>query len=223
MDFIRVEGVSELETALILALNAALAKKETVLWLVPGGSNIKTAVAVMSHLEVNNLVNLTIALTDERYGEPGHADSNFLQLHQNGLETRGATFLDLLDGSPFEETVARASRNMEILFKREKIIVGYFGMGADGHIAGILPHSPAAVSDETWMVGYDGGQFQRFTLTPFALSHVQQAFVGAYGVEKLQPLTTLQNKMVPVTEQPAQILRHIPEVSIFNDQLGDSL
>jgi 6-phosphogluconolactonase/glucosamine-6-phosphate isomerase/deaminase len=221
MEFIQVEGTSELSTALVLALNAALAKNEPVLWLVPGGSNIKTAVEVMARLEQTNLNKLTIALTDERFGPVGHADSNFFQLHQMGLQERGATFTDLLSGLTFAETVAAGSKAMEALFSNASTVIGYFGMGADGHIAGILPHTPAAVDKEVWMIGYDGGQFQRFTLTPFALSHVQQAYLGAFGPEKLGPLTTLHDKMLPIAEQPVQILRHIPEASIFNDQLGD--
>lgn len=223
MDFIKVESTQELETALVLSLNVALAKKETVLWLVPGGSNITVASAIMSGLRKENLKQLTIALTDERYGLSGHKDSNYFQLHEAGFDTHGATFHDLLQGASFADTISEGAKAMETVFSQTKTIIGFFGMGPDGHIAGILPGSPAAVNEKVWMTGYDGGQFQRFTLTPFALSHVQQAFVGTFGAEKRVALTTLHDKIVPIAEQPAQILRHIPEVFIYNNQIGDKI
>ena len=221
MEFIRVEGTSELELALTTALNEALSAGGPVLWILTGGSNIKVCVSVMAALEAENLDNLTMVLTDERFGAPGHADSNFFQLHQAGLMERGATFVDMLYGGSFEETVKVSADAMEHIFANSKTIIALIGMGPDGHIAGILPHSPAAVNDEVWMIGYDGGQFQRFTLTPFALSHIHECFVGTFGAERKVPLETLHDKMLPIAEQPAQILRHIPKTSIYNDQLGD--
>jgi 6-phosphogluconolactonase/glucosamine-6-phosphate isomerase/deaminase len=176
----------------------------------------------MAKLNPGNLHNLTIALTDERYGYPGHKDSNYYQLAQSGFNFQNVEFADLLAGKDFDETVAESALKMSDLFARHTTIIGFFGMGADGHIAGILPNSPAAVNDEEWMIGYDSPPFKRFTLTPFALSNIQTAYVGAFGQEKLEALTNLQNKMLPIAEQPAQILRHIPEVYIYNNQIGES-
>ncbi|CAN5419023.1 6-phosphogluconolactonase [soil metagenome] len=220
MKFIRVEGTAELEAALESALNTALGQNKSVLWIVPGGSNIAIAIKVMAALEVPNLSNLTIALTDERYGPVGHKDSNFLQLHQGGFAERGAIFMDLLSGLSFEDTIAAGSMAMEQAFSDAVSIIGFFGMGPDGHIAGILPHSPAAVPEEKWMIGYDGGEFQRFTLTPFALSHVQTAFLGAFGEAKREALTNLHDNVLPIADQPVQILRHVPDALIFNDQIS---
>ena len=221
MKFLCVEGTTELEAALAGALNKELTDNKLVLWLVPGGSNLKTVVKVMNSLESKDFSRLTIALTDERYGEPGHKDSNFFQLRQLGLDTRGAIFLDLLKGKSLKKTVTESGLAMEKLFTYADSIIGFFGMGPDGHIAGILPHSLAAVNDETWMIGYDAGQFIRMTLTPFALSHINNAFVGAFGAEKLVALTNLHDKMLPIADQPAQILRHLPDTSVYNNQIGD--
>ena len=217
----RVEGTKELEDALVDALNSALANNKLVLWLIPGGSNIVTAIKVMDRIESGDMSKLTIALTDERFGEPGHKDSNFYQLSQGGFKTRGAVFIDLLKGGSFLDTIKASGEEMKKIFTYAEELIGFFGIGSDGHIAGILPHSPAAVSDEAWMIGYDAGQFKRVTLTPFAISHVRTAFIGAYGPEKLDALTILQDKMLPVEEQPAQILKHLPEAFIYNNQLGE--
>jgi 6-phosphogluconolactonase/glucosamine-6-phosphate isomerase/deaminase len=222
MEFVNVEGTTDLEVELTNALNVALTTNKPVLWLVPGGSNISTAVSVMANIELENIQNLTIILSDERYGNPGHPDSNFFQLHQAGFSERGATFVDLLYGGSFEETVSVSNNAMQHIFTRAEIIIAFFGMGPDGHIAGILPNSPAAIGSESWMIGYEAGQYKRITLSPFALSHIQTAFVGAYGPEKLAALTTLRDQSVPIAQQPAQILRHLPFVKIFSDQLEGS-
>lgn len=221
MQFIRAEGTKEITSAMTAALTQALGRCSNVLWLVPGGSNITVAVEVMNNLRNEPLEKLTIMLTDERYGEPGHEDSNYAQLERAGFLPGAATFKNMLTGESFETTVKSAA-----LYAREACtvadeIIGFFGMGVDGHIAGILPHSAAATTDSAWVVGYESQPYVRITLTPFALSHIAQAFVGAYGKEKYDPLLQLKNTVLPIAEQPAQILRHIPEVYIYSNQIGD--
>jgi 6-phosphogluconolactonase/glucosamine-6-phosphate isomerase/deaminase len=222
MKFILDDETVKLQKALVKCLNDELAQNEPVLWLVPGGSNIKVAVKIMGALNPDNLHNLTIALTDERYGNSGHKDSNFYQLAQAGFDIKNATFTDLLTGENFEKTVEASNAQMAELFAAHKTVVGFFGMGADGHIAGILPHSPAAVKVKAWMIGYNSPPLKRFTLTPFALSHVDIAILGAFGDEKLEPLKNLRDKMLEIADQPAQILRHVPEVYIYNNLIGDT-
>lgn len=221
MEFIRAERTQELENALRNALDSELSQNKLVLWLVPGGSNIDVAVRVMAKVNLIDMSRLTIALTDERFGPTGHKDSNYYQLMQKGFNQRGAVFIDLLKGETLVDTVQKSGMAMEKIFTYADSVIGFFGIGEDGHIAGILPGSPASVPDQTWMIGYDAGQFQRMTLTPFALSHVQTAYVGAFGSEKRTALQTLHDTIVPINEQPAQLLRHIPESHIYTNQLGD--
>jgi 6-phosphogluconolactonase/glucosamine-6-phosphate isomerase/deaminase len=221
MQFIKTAGTTDLEVEMTGALNDALATNKPVLWILSGGSNIAIAVRVMDSIEATDLHNLTLILADERFGVPGHPDSNFFQLHQAGLSERGATFVDLLYGGTFEETIAVSDNAMKHLFAYAGVIIGFLGIGVDGHIAGILPNSPAAVDEQCWVIGYKAMQYERMTLTPFALSHVQKAFVGAYGEAKLEPLKRLHDEMLPIAAQPAQILRHLPDVKIFNDQIGE--
>lgn len=224
MKFLRVTGTVDLESALVTALSEALLTNEQVVWLVPGGSNIAVAVKVMAKIEAIHIKNLTVLLTDERYGEPRHADSNYFQMHQQGFIERGATFDELLvAGVTLEDTVLAASALYEKTFAKAKYVIGFFGMGADGHVAGILPNSPAATHDDTWFAGYDAGQFKRMTMTPFAIKHISLAIVGAFGAEKLTALESLQNTALPIAEQPAQILKSVPEAIVFNDLIGDKI
>lgn len=206
-------GVHALENA----LSGALIKHSRVLWLVCGGSSIPRIATVMQSLPDSLTSKLHIMLTDERFGAVGHADSNFLQLEQAGFDPKQALFIPTLHaGLSLTETAAHSAEQ----FKKEAAQAGYiiatFGIGADGHIAGILPGSPAATSQKL-AAGYNAGTFERLSLTFPALKHIDKAYVFAYGAAKKPALLRLQKERADLIEQPCQILRHIPEAYVYND------
>ena len=109
--------------------------------------------------------NLSIFLIDERYGEVGHLDSNAKQLHDAGFEARDAIFVTpLLPGFSFDETHERYSEAIGRAFEHADSIIGQIGIGSDGHIAGILPGTPA-VNASGWVTAYDTPTYKRLTLT----------------------------------------------------------
>jgi 6-phosphogluconolactonase/glucosamine-6-phosphate isomerase/deaminase len=65
-----------------------------------------------------------------------------------------------------------------------------------------------------------GPDYQRLTLTPQALARLDEAVVYARGNAKRKALENLSQDL-PLAEQPAQILKRIPKVLIFNDVEGD--
>ena len=203
--------------ALSNCLTTALKEHGRVLWLVCGGSSIATAVRVMDALPEALTSKLHIMLTDERYGTIGHPDSNFLQLQEAGFNQKSATFIPILQ--PDMSLVATATAYAK-LYAIESTAAGFiiaqFGIGADGHIAGILPGSPAANSD-TLSIGYETEQYKRITLTFSALRRIDKAYAFAYGITKQPALLQLKDKIVPLQEQPSQILRQIPEAYVYND------
>src|SRR6185503_424745 len=67
-----------------------------VLWLVCGGSATAVAIAVSKQLHGKDLRLLTVSLTDERYGAPGHPDSNWQQLLDGGFDLPGASLVPVL-------------------------------------------------------------------------------------------------------------------------------
>lgn len=221
MRFIKA-GREALEVALAEQLKTALAKG-TVTLLVPGGSNITSVVKVMDSIGRDNTDKLTLLLSDERYGPIDHPDSNYYQMKQAGLNLQRATFVETLSGSSLEDTVSYYAKAAEKLMSEANTVIAFLGMGADSHVAGILPNSPAVEALNEWVVGYQAKDFVRLTLTPFALSHVSCAIIGAYGSEKGSALRALAEQNVSASEQPAQILKHIPDVSIYNDQLDASV
>lgn len=221
MKFIRTEGPAELENALGGKLKDLLGADKKILWLLSGGSNITAACKVMAMLPGDKLPNLMVSLTDERYGEPGHVDSNQAKLTEAGFDIRGAFFIPYLSGLTLADTTRLVETMLKTAYENADVTIGLLGMGPDGHTAGILPESIAASETVKWVVGYDGGQFKRVTLTVPALEKVDIAYLGAYGKEKLAALLTLENGNLPVAQQPAQLLKQVPESYVYNDQVGE--
>lgn len=196
---------------------------DQVLWLVPGGSNIPLAADISKRLPEDLTKNLRIYLTDERYGDVWHPDSNTRQLEEAGFDPKQATMVPVLSGDlSLQETTEHFADALADAFASSDVVIGQFGMGPDGHIAGILPGTPA-VSSEDLAVGYPTDTFTRITMTFEAIKHVDVAFVYAFGDAKRPALENLQNDDLSLDEQPAQILKQLPEAYVFNDQLGEAL
>lgn len=188
-------------------------ESNNVLLLLSGGSNVSLGVAVVKKLNRK----LTVGLIDERYGPVGHKDSNWQKLLEAGLEAENVELLPVLesDFSLSETAAAYASRLREV--SAEKTVIGIFGIGEDGHTAGILPHSEAVDSTDLF-TSYIGPDFQRLTITPAFINQVDVAFLVAYGDNKRAKLEELKTD-IPVGDQPAQALKDVRELIVYNDQV----
>ena len=221
MVFTKTASAQPVIDYLTKVLRDKLAAGDKVLWLVPGGSAIDTAAAVSKNLQDLDLKNLTVTLTDERFGPMGHADSNWYQLEKAGFKLPGAMQVPVLHGHDVDQTTSEFADHLQEYCRGAAYCLGFFGMGPDGHTAGILPDSPA-VTDTTWAVSYQAAPFQRITMTPPAIAALSEAVVYATGEAKLQALTNLQSADLPLTEQPAQALKKVAKLTVFNDQIGDA-
>ncbi len=195
------------------------------LWLIPGGSNIALAATVMNRLSVDLTQNLTIALTDERFGPYNHPDSNWAQLRLAGFDPKQARIIETLrEGDPSDMAAVTKRYNAEIdeLLDNTMTAIGLFGMGLDGHIAGILPGSPATNEQnyET-VIGYPSTSFNRITVTFQAIRRLRTVFLVAMGADKLFQLERLINQDLPLDIQPAQIIKQVDEAYVYNDQIGE--
>lgn len=201
-------------------LEQELAAGKRVLWLLSGGSNIVIEVAVLNLLPVGLQRQLTIMLSDERYGRFGHKASNMQQLYDAGFDPGDATVLPAItpENLPLEMAAERYQAAIEHAFAKADTIVAQLGIGPDGHIAGILPHSPA-VAAQGYVASYRAEQYERITLTFKALVKCT-VYVFAFGDNKREQLEILRGTDLPPTKQPAQILKKIPESYVYNDQIG---
>lgn len=219
MELIRIGNLEEGAAPLLDRLNEELEANKKVVWLVPGGSNIPLSVSVMRDISVDLSKNLTIYLTDERYGEVDHPDSNTRQLHEASFDPKQARIVNVLArGLNMEETSEQYALSITTAFEAADVVIAQMGMGPDGHICGILPGSPAVDSDKL-VVGYATETFTRITLTPKALKqYIDAAYVFAFGEGKKEALANLLTDK-PLSKQPAQVLKELPEAYVYNDQL----
>ena len=201
------------------AISKHLKAGETVSWFLSGGSAIQLAVKVSAALHGTDAGKLSISLIDERHGPAGHADSNWKQLQDAGFSVADARLIPVLDGSDLPSTAEHFSATVADLLQADyKIAI--LGIGPDGHTAGILPGTEA-VTAKGLVVGYKTDQHNRVTMTVQALEQLNEAVVYAMGEAKKPTLQQLRDQDVPLDQQPAQLLKHITNVTIFNDQIGD--
>ncbi len=214
-------GIAEIAISPIASkLKSALYLGPT-LWLVSGGSNIKLSVEIMERIDSELSSNLTISLVDERYGAYNHPNSNWAQLMNAGFDAKNAKLIEVLtpDSNNLEITLAKFKQELMSSIDESMSIIGQFGMGSDGHIAGILPGSIATQETNELVIGYEATPFTRITITFNTFRKLTTAFLIATGEEKKVQLERLINQDLTLSEQPAQIIKQISESYIYNDQI----
>lgn len=194
-----------------------------VLWLLSGGSAISLEVETARRLTGQSaLERLTVSLIDERYGPPGHPESNWQKLIEAGFDLPNAQMAPVLAGKDSVETLEEYRSLLDAKLRGEAYVIGVLGIGADGHTAGILPASPAVASDDLALT-YQAEEFNRITITCMGLEALDEAVVYAYGEPKHAVIRQLAERNLSPAEQPAQIIKKIPRWSVFNDLIGEEL
>ncbi|MBI3305930.1 6-phosphogluconolactonase [Candidatus Nomurabacteria bacterium] len=200
-----------------------------VLWFVPGGSAITVAVEAAKiishtykHTYANTYNNLTVTLTDERFGRVGHKDSNWRELIERGFNLPEAKLLPVLNIYTERSRSMTTEKFNTIIgdeLQKADYRIGLFGVGADGHTAGILPLS-AAVSAKEWACSYQAPKFERVTITSKTIDKLDEAVVWAQGREKWRVIKDIIEKEIDLNLQPAQVLREVKRLTIFTDYIG---
>lgn len=191
-----------------------------VLWLICGGSNIATAVKVMDSVQnsisVENIKNLKVMQTDERYGPVGHKDSNWQQMSDQGFDFKNIEYVSILRNLSLGQTIEQYSIDIEKAFGEADIIVAELGIGGDGHIGGILPHT-SAVRDTAPVTGYEASPFTRISISFPYFNKIDIAYVFAFGSSKQKAIEDLKNKELSLDDEPCQILKEMKEVYFYSD------
>lgn len=226
MKFLK-QSVEQAIPAIAECIIQMLHNDKTVLWLVCGGSNIRAQVKVMQVIQSHaseRAKNLIILPMDERFGPAGHPDSNYRQMSNAGFNAGNATWTDVLARElPFAETVEYYGTCVEDAFAKADYVIGTFGMGADGHTAGVLPYSPALSETVVSVVGYTAPGFVRMTMTPTWLVRCDISFVLSYGPEKAIALQNLREHALSLEAMPAGLHYEIANATIYNDHIGDEV
>ena len=193
-----------------------LAADEHVLWLLSGGSGINVVLETDRLLTGTDLTRLSVTLSDERYGNVGHADENWQQLLDGGLKLEGATLYRPLMNEDRTITTDEFGAWIMQVMSDANYKIGLFGIGNDGHTAGIKPKS-SAVEATAWADSFKGDDFERITITPFAISQLDEIVVQASGADKLPILKSLLHENLPVSDQPAQVLKSVSKCTLYTD------
>lgn len=214
------DGVNDLSTR----MNDALKKGRRVLWLVSGGSNITSAVEIMRRVSTEDSRKLYISLIDERYGEPGHQNSNLQQLLIAGFEPKKAQLIPVLEkGLSLEETARSYEKVLINHLEKTDMSIGLLGIGADCHIAGILPNSSAAIENEKYVAAYNSDNYERVTTTFPLIEKLDICYAFAFGEGKNQALNEVMEGSHSLVEKPALILRELKESYLYSDQVGEDI
>lgn len=217
MKLVTEQNDTQIVDYLASTLVSHLEADESVLWLVPGGSAMKVATKVLEQLEDVDTSKLCVTLTDERYGRPGHPDENWSQLEQMGFVVNSINAYRVLRGEDIETTAQDFGDKLAQLFTTYEYKIGLFGVGADGHTAGIKPHTEAVTSNE-YAAQFEGEDFARVTMTPKAIAELDEVVVYAHGADKYPVLEDLLGDAdVDLARQPAQALKSVGRATLFSD------
>ena len=219
---IAIRATTDVETPAVFLAASIIRQLESgkkVLWFATGGSSIAVvieAAKIIGKQSHGGLCrNLHITLTDERYGPLGHADSNWQQMIDKGFNLPDAKLIHILTGRDIVETTKTFNAILRTELAEMTYKIGLFGIGADGHTAGILPGS-GAIDSECLAYSYATPQFERITITLEVIDKLDEAVVFMQGKQKWHIIEDLQ-KDIKVSQQPAQILKVVPVLTIFTD------
>lgn len=240
MECIYGSSPEQVKNALIQDMAEKLKLNMPVLFLASGGSTAGLAADVCNGLAAGFPKDdsrlkwlLTVTLADERWGAAGHSESNWKLLLEKGLPVHRIGTVPLLKddtdtGAAGMEDAVRAFEKLlgEAVERRERgelHIAGLFGIGEDGHTAGILPGSPASLcaeknrQDGPWAAGYSSALFKRITITPAFLSHVDLALAWAGGASKMRALAAIHSSD-SFEDVPAKYLQTARRSAVYTDQ-----
>lgn len=217
MNFIyTTQPIDDAAAHVATSLRQHLTQGEHVLWLLSGGSGEAIALKAVAQLTNVDFSNLTVSLTDERYGPVGHPDENWQQLLDAGFLVPGATVYRPLQGDDRATTTTKFSAWLAEQLLAADYRLGIFGIGSDGHTGGIKPGTSAvtATEDATSFVGAD---FERITITFPVIRQLDEIVVQASGSEKAPIIRQLFEGGPSPNDLPSAILLETPNTTLYTD------
>jgi 6-phosphogluconolactonase/glucosamine-6-phosphate isomerase/deaminase len=222
VNYIYTKTTDAVSTYLAGILKTHLLQGEKVLWLLSGGSAITTAVTVARQLHGYDVSKLAVTLVDERYGAIGNANENWQQLLDAGFVLDGADLYRPLQGKDRAKTTRAYGQWLATHYDDSDYSIGLFGIGTDGHTAGLKPGTPA-LQATGWATDFVGDDFERFTVTFDTIKQLDEVIIQVIGSDKAEMLDKFQKQNLSLDVQPAQILKSIKNSTLFTDYKEISL
>jgi 6-phosphogluconolactonase/glucosamine-6-phosphate isomerase/deaminase len=221
------------ETGKYISDILALHIDRPILLLLAGGSSVK----VLDYIKPEYLHDqITVTVTDERFTDD-IGDNNFDTLQTtsfyNELIQVDAFCINtsVWEGDTVEGHAARFEKNIKEWMKDfpKGIIIGLYGMGADGHTAGIIPgvyqgeeFNKKFNTEDTYIAITDDKRLTadfplRVTTTLSFMKKVQYPIFYITGQNKVDALKKALDEKVSYEEVPARVILDMQKPMIFTD------
>jgi 6-phosphogluconolactonase len=189
----RNDFVEAVVNAVAAAIAETLPAKERVNLLLPGGSTARSIVPHLSALPLS-WDRIDLSLTDERWVPADHPDSNEGLIRSLMASKAAARIIGL-----YRRDLSAAAAADEFNMRALSPDIVLLGMGTDGHIASIFPHSKVNFARVPF-AAENRPDHWRVTLTPAALKNASRIIIATNGADKQ---STLQ---AAYSEGPAELL-----------------
>lgn len=195
-----------------------------ILLLLAGGSCLNPVREAFKELDDETISRIHVAQIDGRYVDIGAEGSNWRQIKEAigpKLNKTASQLVLLNTGDAPEDIAITYEMELTALLENADYTIGVYGVGADGHIAGMLPtKNPEDFThflDGRLMVNYDAPDYTRMTTTLELINRMDEAVVFACGPAKAQAIERL-NEDLPPHKHPLQLLKDAERATIFVGQ-----
>lgn len=172
--------------------------------------------------------NVTVGVVDERYSD-NPLINNRLQLQATGFASGAVT----LNSIPRQyETLADFTQRYEeqirswMTVNPYSKIIATFGIGVDGHTAGIFPYpeergkfARCFLETDRLVAGYQAkgkNQFEkRVTITPALMAIINVGIIYAFGIRKKEAVASFLAKEGDPVITPARLLERISNLTLY--------
>lgn len=202
------------------------ADKRSKLILLSGGSVIELYRESITSLKNLDLSHITLGMVDERYGQVNHEDNNFYQIEKLGfwklINDNGGSIISHKMGVGLLASADKYEEDLKNILQKAELTVGVFGIGVDGHTAGIIPFKDEVRFKDVFcknnlVIGfemYKEGNFpvvdnpykQRITVSPYFIkNNIDEILVYAVGKNKKEVVAKMFENG-EISQIPARVM-----------------
>lgn len=215
-NIVHTDKLQSVAESIAAKISDRLKEGRNVVWFVSGGSNIPLAVAVRELLNIPPGVLLHVCLVDERYGKIGHHNSNWQALADAGFNFTGCKLHPiLLDKLDADQTAHQYSESINMILDNSSYAIGVFGLGEDGHTAGLLPFNPLMNSTNIFGA-YRAKDYSRISATPLLITLLDEVvlFVWDKGKQHALEEVLLEGS---IDQVPGRILKDAKKFTVYTN------
>lgn len=192
-----------------------------VLLLLSGGSSLNPVKKAFESLDKAQLGRLRLAQVDALVVPEDDELNNGRQIREalaGKIEHTQGLIRVITLGDDAEDMAIAYEMELESLMSTADYVIGVYGVGTDGRVAGMLPaKTPEDFTpflDGRLVVNYVAEDFERITTTHELIVRLDEAVIFAAGPEKAKQIDKI-NQSLPVHKSPIQLFKDAKRATIF--------